>query len=299
MKHITVLKEASIDALAIKPDGIYVDATLGGGGHSHEILKRLKDGRLFSFDQDIYAIKKSQSLLGHFKQLTIINDNFSQMKEQLITHGVTQVDGILFDLGLSSFQIDDETRGFSYLKDYKLDMRMNKTQTKDAYHVVNTYTLEELTHVFRIYSEEKNAYYIAKEIIKRRPVETTFDLVSITDKVNRGMKGHSAKRVFQALRIEVNAELEVLKKALDDALSLLKIGGRLCVITFHSLEDRIVKHFIKQHATVDVPKNIPLQHLPNPPLKIINRKAILPSDEEIAVNKRSHSAKLRVAEKQA
>src|SRR5690606_16974037 len=201
------------------------------------------------------------------------------------------------DLGLSSFQIDDESRGFSYLKDHELDMRMDRTLEFTAKDVVNTYDLLDLTRIFREYGEEKNAYQIAKMIVKKRPLETTFDLVKITDVINRDSKGHSAKRVFQALRIEVNQELEVLNTVLEQSLEFLNPGGRLSCITFHSLEDKLVKHFMKEHSEIKLPKNVDIRNVPNPPLSIISRKAILPTENELLENKRSHSAKLRVAEK--
>lgn len=297
MKHISVLLDECIEALNIKPDGIYVDATLGGAGHSLEILKKLNNGHLYGFDQDVFALGKAQERLSAFSNKTLIHSNFEHLKEKLMEHGILKVDGILFDLGLSSFQIDDETRGFSYLKNYDLDMRMNKDQTLDAKTIVNTYSREELADIFRKYGDEQNAWPIAGEIVQRRPIEKTLELVEITDKVNKFVKGHSAKRVFQALRIEVNKELDVLEKAIEQALNLLNPGGRLVIITFQSLEDRIVKHFYKEHSEIHMPKHVDIRSLPKPPLKLITRKPILPSKEELEYNKRSHSAQLRVAEK--
>src|SRR5690554_7905066 len=247
MKHISVLLNESIKGLNIKPDGIYVDATLGGGGHSLEILKKLTTGHLYAFDQDDFAIEKAEERLKDFEQKTLIKSNFAMMKEKLNALGVEKVDGILFDLGLSSFQIDDASRGFSYLQNNMLDMRMNKDATLSAKEIVNTYDRQKLTDIFRMYGEENNAWKIAGMIIERRPIETMYELVEITDIANKGMKGHSAKRVFQALRIEVNKELDVLEKALNSALKLLNIGGRLSIITFQSLEDRMVKQFYKVH----------------------------------------------------
>lgn len=298
MEHITVLKNESIEALNIKPDGIYVDATLGGGGHSEEILKRLTTGMLYAFDQDTYALERAKARLIQYTNVHFFHSNFKDIKKKLNQINVTKVDGILFDLGLSSFQIDDERRGFSYLKNHELDMRMDQSQSLTAKEVVNTYEPERLADIFRTYGEEKNAWRIALEIVKRRPLETTFDLVKITDFINRDTKGHSAKRIFHALRIEVNHELDVLEDALEQSLALLEVAGRLVVITFHSLEDRIVKHFMKKHSTIDAPKNIDIRHFPNPPLKLVTRQASLPNQAEIESNKRSHSAKLRVAEKQ-
>lgn len=299
MKHISVLLHESIEGLNIKPDGIYVDATLGGGGHSLEILKKLTTGHLYAFDQDDFALKKANERLIDFDQKTLIKSNFAMMKEKLNALGVEKVDGILFDLGLSSFQIDDASRGFSYLQNNMLDMRMNKDATLTAKEIVNTYDRQKLTDLFRMYGEENNAWKIAGMIIERRPIETTHELVEITDIANRGIKGHSAKRVFQALRIEVNKELDVLEKALNSALELLNIGGRLSIITFQSLEDRMVKQFYKKHSEDKHPKHIDIRNLPKPPLKIINRKPILPSENELKNNSRSRSAKLRVAEKQS
>lgn len=297
MKHISVLLDECIEALNINPDGIYVDATLGGAGHSLEIIKKLNKGHLYGFDQDMFALGKASDRLSIYSNKTLIHSNFEHLEEKLLTYGVTKVDGILFDLGLSSFQIDDETRGFSYLKNFDLDMRMNKDQTLDAKTIVNTYSREDLADIFRKYGDEQNAWVIAGEILQRRPIEKTLELVEITDKVNRFVKGHSAKRVFQALRIEVNKELDVLEKALEQALKLLKPGGRLVIITFQSLEDRIVKHFYKKHSEIHMPKHVDIRSLPKPPLKIITRKPIMPSKEELESNKRSHSAQLRVAEK--
>lgn len=298
MEHITVLLNESIDALNIKSDGIYVDATLGGGGHSSLILSKLTKGHLYAFDQDKYALGRAEERLKDYKNKTLIHSNFLNLSEKLEEYGVLKIDGILFDLGLSSFQIDDETRGFSYLKDFELDMRMDRSSEVSAKTIVNTYGQQELADIFRNYGEENNAWRIAGEIVKARPLETTFDLVKITDKVNKGIKGHSAKRVFQALRIEVNKELSVLENALNKTLELLKPGGRLVVITFHSLEDRIVKQFIKKHSELNMPKNVDIRDMPLMPLKVITRKGILPTEIELSKNKRSHSAKLRVAEKQ-
>lgn len=299
MKHISVLLNESIEGLNIKPDGIYVDATLGGGGHSLEILKNLKTGHLYAFDQDAFAITKATERLKDYTNKTLIQSNFSAMKEKLNALGVDKVDGILFDLGLSSFQIDDKTRGFSYLRDYDLDMRMNKDALITAKDIVNTYDRQALADVFRQYGDEENAWKIAGMIVDRRPISTTLELVKITDIANKGQKGHSAKRVFQALRIEVNKELEVLEKALNSTLELLQIGGRLSIITFQSLEEKMVKAFFRAHSQIDYPKNIDIRNFPKPALKIINRKPILPTETEQLENSRSKSAKLRIAEKQA
>ncbi len=298
MKHISVLLNESVSALNINPNGIYVDATLGGGGHSLEILKKLNKGHLYAFDQDDFAIRKATERLKDYSNKTLIKANFSNMKNELEKLGIYKVDGILFDLGLSSFQIDDETRGFSYLKDHELDMRMNKDADLTAKVIVNTYERQKLADIFRAYGDEQNAWKIAGMIVDRRPIETTLQLVEITDIANKGIKGHSAKRVFQALRIEVNKELEVLKKALDNALGLLNNGGRLSVITFQSLEDKMVKQFFKTNSEINLPRNVDIRNLPKPPLKMITRKPIVPTKIELEDNSRSHSAKLRVAEKQ-
>lgn len=297
MKHISVLLNESIDGLNIKPKGIYVDATLGGAGHSKEIIKRLEGGFLYAFDQDDFAINYATDILKEYNNYHLIKSNFRYLQSELNKLGVTKIDGILFDLGLSSFQIDDRKRGFSYLDDYNLDMRMDQDKNICAKDILNTYSLDELVKIFRDYGEEKNAYQIAKRIVERRPLHKTSDLVSITDEVNYKVKGHSAKRVFQALRIEVNEELDVLKEALAQLIDLLNTGGRIVIITFHSLEDRIVKHFFKENSEVKIIKGLPIEVEDKPPLKIINRKPILPSKEEMESNSRSRSAKLRIAEK--
>lgn len=297
MKHETVLLEESIENLNIKPEGIYVDGTLGGGGHSELILKNLKSGHLFAFDQDEYAIKKASLRLENFNNKTIIHSNFTNIKKELLKHNITKVDGILLDLGMSSFQIDDETRGFTYLKDTDLDMRMDVKQTLTAKEILNTYSKDDLATILFKYGDEENGFKIANAIIKNRPLNTTFDLVNICDKINYKRKGHSSKKVFQALRIAVNDELKVLESLLEQSLELLNPEGRLVIITFHSLEDRIVKHFYKENSTINIPKNLPIIDLPVPPLNLINRKPILPSEEELEQNSRSRSAKLRVAQK--
>ncbi|MBU1094475.1 MAG: 16S rRNA (cytosine(1402)-N(4))-methyltransferase RsmH [Firmicutes bacterium] len=297
MKHETVLLEEAIQYLNIKPNGIYVDGTLGGAGHSKLILKYLKEGQLFCFDQDEYAIQYAKDVLKGFSNFKIIKSNFKYLKEKLAEENVFGIDGILFDLGLSSFQIDDETRGFTYLKDTTLDMRMNQDQELTAQMILNTYSLEELARIFFVYGEEKNSFKIAHKIIDRRPLLTTMDLVKITDQVNYKDKGHSAKRVFQALRIAVNDELTVLEDVLKDAVDLLNSDGRLVVISFHSLEDRIVKHFFKEESETFTPKNMPILREDTSKMEIITRKPIYPSEDEYLRNPRSKSAKLRVARK--
>lgn len=297
MKHVTVLLKESIKGLNIKADGLYVDATLGGAGHSELILSYLDKGHLYAFDQDEYALEVASKRLDKYHNKTLIYDNFANMKARLNAFGVEKVDGILADLGMSSFQIDDETRGFTYLKDTSLDMRMNQKNDLTAAHILNTYSYEELANVFYLYGDEENSFKIASQIIKNRPLKTTFDLVNICDKVNYKRKGHSAKKVFQALRIVVNDEIKVLEKLLEDSLQLLNEGGRLVLITFHSLEDRIVKHFMKEHSSVNIPKNVIIFDEMLAPLKLITRKPILPTKEELTDNSRSRSAKLRIAEK--
>ena len=302
--HISVLLNESIENLAIKEDGIYVDCTLGFAGHSSQILKRITRGCLFAFDQDGEAIKYSKKTLDQISNnYEIINTNFVNLKEELNKRNITKVDGILFDLGVSSYQLDEEERGFSFHKDAKLDMRMNQNQELSAYEVVNEYSLEELTRIFFEYGEEKYAKSIAKNIVKEREnkkIETTLELVeiiknSVPEKYKRNH--HPGRKVFQAIRIEVNKELDVLKKALKDAIDMLNPSGRLCVITFHSLEDRIVKNIFKEYSHVpeiykgmpDVPDEFKAK------VKIIDK--IKPSKKEIENNNRSRSAILRVLEK--
>lgn len=299
MIHETVLKNEAIKALNIKKDGIYVDGTLGGAGHSEKIVEALGEkGHLYAFDQDSYAIEYAKNRLKAHQNITTIHANFKHMTKELHARGILGVDGILLDLGLSSFQIDDQARGFTYLKDTRLDMRMDQKSQITAETILNTYDEKALAHLFFVYGEEKNSFKIARRIIENRPLKTTMDLVKITDQVNYKDKGHSAKRVFQALRIAVNDELMALEEVLKQAIDLLNSKGRLVVISFHSLEDRIVKHFIKKYSEHDLPKNLPLVTLPLLPLKVITRKPVYPSDQEITENPRSRSAKMRVAEKQ-
>ena len=304
MKHKSVLLEESINFLSIKEDGVYVDATLGFGGHSLEILKRNKKGFLFAFDQDREAIEYSKERLKDYCNFKIIKSNFANMKECLLKENVSKVDGILFDIGVSSMQLDEDYRGFSYQKDAKLDMRMDTDQELSAYEVVNNYDYSELVRILREYGEEKYASSIAKNIIKSREVkkiETTFELVEIIKRsmpMREQRDGHPARKTFQAIRIEVNHELEVLEIALEQAIDLLNVGGRLCVITFHSLEDRIVKNIFKKHSEVDS-KFAKLPYIPEefmPKCKIIS-KGITASSLELEDNNRARSARLRVIEK--
>lgn len=293
MEHKPVLLDEVIKTLDIKPDGIYVDLTLGGAGHSYEILKRLnKDGFLYGFDQDVVAISFAKDKLKEFTNYKIINSNFKDLKKHLLDAGVTKVDGFLFDLGMSSFQIDDSERGFSYMHDGPLDMRMDFSSTLTSKDVLNTYDVNELARIFKVYGEERNSFRIARGIVKNRPLETTFDLVNITDKFQT--RGHSAKKVFQALRIYLNKEIQVLEKALPDAYSLLNKDGVIAIISFHSLEDRIVKNFFKEMAEEKVIRGLPT--LPQQmPMRYSSRKSFKPTQKEIKENSRAASAILRVA----
>ena len=305
MKHKSVLLDESIEGLNIKEDGVYVDATLGYGGHSLEILKRIKKGFLFAFDQDKEAILYSQERLKEYKNFKIFKSNFVDMKKCLVEEGITSVDGILFDIGVSSMQLDEDYRGFSYHTDAPLDMRMDTDSDFSAYNVVNEYDYHELVRVIRDYGEEKYANSIAKNIVNYREnkkIETTLELVDIIKHSMPAKElrdGHPARKTFQAIRIEVNQELTVLESALRQAIELINVGGRLCVITFHSLEDRIVKNIFREYSEVKEPfrgeRDIPKEYLPK--IKIINKKVILPSDKELSENSRSHSAKLRIVEK--
>ena len=306
MKHISVLLEEAVNALNLDENSIVVDATLGYAGHSSEILKRIKRGRLFAFDQDSEAIKYSTDRLTSIgTNFTIIKSNFVHLKEKLNELGVEKVDACLFDLGVSSPQLDEQERGFSYHLDAKLDMRMNQEQEFSAYDVVNSYSKEELTKIFTDYGESKFSRNIANKIIeyrKTKNIETTLELVEII-KTAVPMKfridKHPAKQIFQAIRIEVNHELDVIEPALEQALSMLNVGGRVAVITFHSLEDRIVKRYFKSVSEIDIKvkglPNIPEEYLPD--YKLVVNKAILPSIEELENNNRARSAKLRVIEK--
>lgn len=304
-EHITVLKEEAVDALNIKDDGIYVDATLGGGGHSSLILSKLKKGHLYSFDQDDYAISRAKEKLDTVgNNYTIIKSNFINLKERLNELGVYHIDGILYDLGVSSFQFDMEERGFSYRLDGPLDMRMNQNQELSAKTIVNEWPVSKLIEIFYRYGEEKFAKQIAFQIDKVRhekEISTTFELVDIIksalpQKVLK-QKGHPAKQVFQALRVAVNDELTVFEKSLLDALDMLNSDGRAVVITFQSLEDRICKSIFKEKSTLDIPEGLPVIIKEEAPFELISRKPILPSEEELNNNNRSHSAKMRILRK--
>ncbi len=303
--HKSVLLKECIEGLQIKSDGVYVDATLGYGGHSSEILKRVKKGFLYAIDQDIDAIKYSDERLSKIaSNYEIIKTNFVNLQAELNQRNIKSVDGILFDLGVSSPQLDVDARGFSYHHDAKLDMRMDQSQPLSAYEVVNNYPYADLVRIFRTYGEEKYASSIAKQIVSHRedkPITTTLQLVDI---IKEGMPykamrdSHPARKVFQAIRIEVNHELDVLSEALEEAISMLKVGGHLCVITFHSLEDRLVKQTFKKYSEVSANvKNLPFipdEYLPS--YQIVG-KSITPSPEELNQNNRARSSRLRIIER--
>ena len=301
--HYSVLLNESIEGLNIKEDGKYIDGTLGYAGHSSKILERIKErGFLFAFDQDIEAIKYSEEKLSKISNnFKIFHTNFKNMKECINEN----VDGIIFDLGVSSPQLDDETRGFSYHKDARLDMRMDQSQRLRAYEVVNEYPYEKLVEIFFTYGEEAHSKSIAKKIVDTRsikPIETTLELAEIIKSsvpISYRNEKHPARKVFQAIRIEVNGELAILEGAIKDAFDLLKPKGRMCVITFHSLEDKIIKKVFKELSSEDAAA----RHLPVVPdymkakAVLISKNAINPSEEELAENNRSRSAKLRIIEK--
>ena len=302
--HIPVMLYEAVDGLDVRPDGVYVDGTAGGGGHSAEILSRLKGGTLYSIDQDPDAIAEVTERFKNNDHSVIIQGNFSEMVSLLDSVNVDRVDGVLLDIGVSSHQLDEGARGFSYHEDAPLDMRMSQSGATAA-DLVNTMELSELSRVISLYGEEKYAYSIAKGIVRARedkPIETTLELAEIVkDNVPQKVRrdGHPARKTFQAIRIAVNRELEVLEKGLEAAFSLLSPGGRLCVITFHSLEDRVTKQFMKDKAQgCTCPKDFPVCVCGNvPKAKIITRKPILPSEEELERNPRARSAKLRILEK--
>lgn len=310
MDHTSVLLDESIEALQIKADGIYVDATLGAAGHSSEILKRIPEGHLYSFEQDHTVVEVARERLSAIADnFTIVERNFVELKAALAESGVNKIDGILFDLGVSSMQFDRGERGFSYNHDARLDMRMNDHQELDAYQIINTWSFQDLYRILTVYGEEKFAKQIARAIERERkvqPIETTFQLVDVIKQTLPAAvlrkKGHPAKQTFQALRIAVNDELRVFETALVDAIEIAAIHGRIAVISFHSLEDRIAKSIFKQYSTNErkMPKNLPVlpQDEELSKLKLINRKPIVASEQELADNNRAHSAKLRVAEVQ-
>lgn len=305
--HVSVLLDECIQGLDIKPDGIYVDGTLGGAGHSTEIAKRLKAGLLVGFDQDINAINTAKERLKPYgDRIRLVRSNFENIKSEIEKLGIEKIDGLLLDLGVSSHQLDEAERGFSYMQDAPLDMRMDNRVKTGAREVVNEYSKEELERIIREYGEENWAARIAQFIVEAREekdIETTLELVDIIKraipKKARIDGPHPAKRTFQAIRIEVNRELDVIEKTIRDAASIMNKGGRICIITFHSLEDRIVKNAFKELAKSCVcPPELPMCMCDKKSeVKIITRKPILPSEEEIEVNPRSRSAKLRIAQK--
>lgn len=308
-EHTSVLLNECIEGLNIKENGVYIDATLGGAGHSFEICKKLKgSGRLIGIDQDLNAVSFSKEKLNQFNNVTLINDNFSNIKSIVFKTDIDskRIDGVLLDLGVSSHQLDEKERGFSYMKDSKLDMRMDFRNPLSAYEVVNDYPEDKLSEIIFKYGEERWAKRIANFIVQERKskhIETTFELVSIIKKsipkAARTDGPHPAKRTFQAIRIEVNNELEIIKQTLTDIVSLLNSKGRLCVITFHSLEDRIVKQTFKNLELPCIcPREFPVcTCMKKTEIKIITKKPITPSSTELELNHRSRSAKLRILEK--
>ena len=307
--HVTVMLYETIDMLDVKPDGIYVDATLGGAGHSEYLLSKLSEkGHLYAFDQDQNAIDNAQKRLAPYIEkgmVTFIKDNFRNLRVRLHEAGVQEIDGICYDLGVSSPQLDQRERGFSYKKDAPLDMRMNQEANLTAYEVVNHYDYHELVRIFFKYGEDKFSKQIARKIEQAReqkPIETTTELAEIIKSAKPAKelkkKGHPAKQIFQAIRIEVNDELGAADESIQQAMEMLALGGRISVITFHSLEDRLTKQLFKEASTVEVPKGLPF--IPDelkPKMEWVSRKPILPSKAELEANNRSHSAKLRVARK--
>ncbi len=305
--HVSVLLHECMEALSIKPDGIYIDGTAGGGGHSHEIASHLGTGKLIALDRDMSAVAAASARLEKFgEHAQVVHSNFSEMAQVCRELGIDGVDGVLLDLGVSSYQLDTADRGFSYMADAPLDMRMNREDKLDAYTVVNTYTEQELKRIIYDYGEERFAPRIAARIVKARenaPIRTTGELVDI---IKAAMPAaakegghHPAKRTFQAIRIEVNGELSVIEPTIRDAVNLLKPGGRIAIITFHSLEDRLVKQtFASLASGCTCPRDFPVCVCGKKPLvEVISRKPILPSEQELTINPRSRSAKLRVAEK--
>lgn len=305
--HVSVLLKETVDKLDIKPDGTYVDCTLGGAGHSLYLVQQLnEDGHLIAIDQDETAIQHAKNILkDHIHKVTFVQDNFRNLEHILETLDISKVDGVLYDLGVSSPQLDTPERGFSYHYDAKLDMRMDQTQSLSAYEVINEWPYEQLVKIFFRYGEEKFSKQIARKIEARRenaPIETTFELVDLIKEgipaAKRRKGGHPAKRVFQAVRIAVNDELGAFEKSIEAAIQHVKVGGRISVITFHSLEDRLCKQVFQEYEKgPDVPRGLPV--VPEeyqPKLKRVNRKPIISNDKELEENNRARSAKLRVAE---
>ena len=307
-EHVSVLLHETVDGLNVKPDGIYVEATLGGGGHAYEVCTKLgEQGRLIGIDQDADAIKAAgKRLEGFGEKVTIIRSNYCDMKSKLQEQGIDKVDGIVLDLGVSSYQLDTADRGFSYREDAPLDMRMDQRSEMTARDIVNDYSEMDLYRVIRDYGEDKFAKNIARHIVReraKRPIETTGELTEVIRHAIpmkfQKKTGHPAKRTFQAIRIELNRELDVLRDSLDDMIDMLNPGGRLCIITFHSLEDRIVKSaFKKNENPCTCPSDFPVCVCGKVSKgRVITRKPILPSEEEMEVNSRSKSAKLRIFER--
>lgn len=304
-KHESVLLNETIEYLKVKPDGVYVDGTLGGGGHSYEILRRLSKGRLIAIDRDMDAINAASVRLKDFNNVTYVHDNYKNIKNILKNIGIERIDGAILDLGVSSYQLDEVKRGFSYMHDAPLDMRMDKESALTAEYVVNNYSEDDIAKILYDYGEEKWAKRIAKFIVeerKKRSIKTTFQLVDIIKKAvpasKRRTGHHPAKRTFQAIRIEVNDELKGLDNAIDDFIDVMNPNGRIAIITFHSLEDRIVKNMYKKlENPCTCPKNLPCTCGKKPVIKIITKKPVTPNKEELETNPRSRSAKLRVAEK--
>ena len=302
--HLSVMPNECIEGLNIKPDGVYVDATTGGGGHSYLIAQRLsKKGRLICFDRDDDALAAAGKRLAEFSNITFVKSNFENIYDVLHSMGVTEIDGILFDLGVSSYQLDNAERGFSYMKDAPLDMRMDRSEGISAYDVVNGYDRRELTRIISTYGEERFAPAIAAAIERNRPIDTTLQLAEIIRNAMpaaaRREKQHPAKRTFQALRIEVNGELHAEEKPVADAVKLMSKGGRIAVISFHSLEDRIVKQiFAKEVKGCTCPPDFPVCVCgKKPTLKLITKGALVASEKEQIENPRARSAKLRIAER--
>lgn len=304
-KHESVLLNETIEYLKVKPDGVYVDGTLGGGGHSYEILRCLSTGRLIAIDRDMDAINAASVRLKDFNNVTYVYDNYKNIKNILKNIGIERIDGAVLDLGVSSYQLDEVKRGFSYMHDAPLDMRMDKKSALTAEYVVNNYSEDDIAKILYDYGEEKWAKRIAKFIVeerKKRSIKTTFQLVDIIKKAvpasKRRTGPHPAKRTFQAIRIEVNDELKGLDNAIDDFIDVMNPNGRIAIITFHSLEDRIVKNMYKKlENPCTCPKNLPCTCGKKPVIKIITKKPVTPNKEELETNPRSRSAKLRVAEK--
>lgn len=303
-EHVSVLLREAVEYLNIRPDGIYVDATLGGGGHSEAILKKLQKGRLVGLDQDDYALDRARTRLAGYENFLAVKANFADLAATMESLGISQVDGILYDLGVSSFQFDIPERGFSYQHDSPLDMRMDPESPLSAYDLVNGADEKKLTDILFRYGEETNARQIVRAIVKAReksPISTTFQLVDVIKSALPAkvlsLKGHPAKQTFQALRIAVNDELRVLETSLPQAIDLLNPGGRLVVITFHSLEDRICKTVFQEKSTIRIPKGLPVIPTEKPVISLVNKHVILPTEGELSANNRAHSAKMRVCEK--